>query len=76
MTILFQSIKQAAVLTVIAVSLLGFNQLRFAQILDRSANCGRRHFGVGGYSVYGGPAYTVLVGAVLEIDIHHKGSVR
>ena len=76
MTILFQSIKQAAVLSVIAIPLLGFNQLGFSQILNCSAHCGRRHFCVGGYSVYRGPAYAVFVGAILEIDIHDKGSVR
>ena len=76
MTILFQSIKQAAVLSVIAIPLFGFNQLGFTQILNCSANCGRRHFCVGGYSVYRGPAHTVLVRTVFEIDINNKGSVR
>ena len=76
MTILFQSIKQAAVLSVIAIPLFGFNQLGFSQILDCSAYCGRRQLCVGGYSVYRGPAYSVLVGAVLEVDINDKGSVR
>lgn len=73
---IFQSIKQTAVLAVIAKTLLSFNQLGFSQILNCSANCGRRHFCVGGYSVYRGPAYAILVGAILEIDIHDKGSVR
>ena len=76
MTILFQSIKQAAVLSVIAIPLFGFNQLGFSQILDCSAHCGRRQFCVGGYSVYRGPAYTVFIGAVFEVDINHKGWVR
>ena len=41
MTILFQSIKQAAVLPVIAIPLFGFNQLGFSQIFYCSAHCGR-----------------------------------
>ena len=76
MTILFQSIKQAAVLSVIAIPLLGFDQLGFSQILNCSAYCGRRQFCVGGYSVYSGPAYSIFVGAVFEIDINYKCSVR
>ena len=76
MTILFQSIKQAAVLSVIAIPLFGFNQLGFSQILDCSAHCGRRQLCVGGYSVYRGPAYAVFVGSVFEVDIYDKGSVR
>ena len=63
-------VKQTALASFGAVSLFGFKQSGFTQIVERTADGGVGELQFSGDGGDGWPALTVLVGTIGEVDIH------
>lgn len=68
-SILLQRIEQTAFTAMLTVSLLGFQQSRFAQILKSSAHGGLRQHEFTGDCRDGRPAFAIFIGSIRKIDI-------
>ena len=73
---LFQLIKQAAFRVVLAVALLGFDEVSFPQIVQSPADGGLRELQLLCNRRDRRPAFAVLVGTVVKINVHRYSAVR
>lgn len=67
--------KKAAVAAVGAVTLLGFQEALFAEIVERTAYSGLGQLQFPGDCRDGRPAFAVLVGSVGQVDVNRDRAV-
>ena len=69
-------IKQTALAAFGAVSLFGFKQSRFPQVVERTSDCGLRQLQLRGNGGDRRPTFAVLVGSVCKVGVDRHSSVR
>lgn len=69
-------VEQAALTAVVAPPLFFFQMAGLDQIVDGTFDSAAGEVQLAGDGADGGPAFSVLVGAILEVHIHRLGAVR